>query len=186
MNGNGIKFLKNKDIKVTVGVLEKECKNLHRNFLHFNSHKRPYIILKWAQTLDNFIAPTNKSDSKPFWISSIKSRKLVHKWRSEEHAILIGYNTALSDNPSLTVRHVKGNNPIRIILDDKNSLDKDLNVFNGESETLVIENFLKENNKISFGSIHGIYSIDNVLDFERNLIFFVGIGCLCIYTSINA
>ena len=146
VNGNGIKFLKNKDIKVTVGILEKECKNLHRNFLHFNSHKRPYIILKWAQTLDNFIAPTNKSDSKPFWISSIKSRKLVHKWRSEEHAILIGYNTALSDNPSLTVRHVKGNNPIRIILDDKNSLDKDLNVFNGESETLVIENFLKENN----------------------------------------
>ena len=150
VNGNGIKFLKNKSIKVTVGVLEKECKNLHRNFLHFNSHKRPYVILKWAQTLDNFIAPQNKSENKPFWISCIESRQLVHKWRSEEHAILIGYNTVISDNPLLTVRHVKGNNPLRIILDDKNSLDKNFNVFNNESETLVIDNFFKENNLEKF------------------------------------
>ena len=146
VNGNGIKFLRNKGIKVTVGVLEKECKNLHRNFLHFNSHKRPYIILKWAQTFDNFIAPLKKPHIKPFWISCTESRKLVHKWRSEEHAILIGHNTVVSDNPSLTVRHVKGNNPLRIILDDKNSLDRNFNVFNDKSQTLVIDDFLKEIN----------------------------------------
>ena len=150
VNGNGIKFLKNKGIKVTVGILEKECINLHRNFLHFNTHKRPYIILKWAQTLDNFIAPLNKSDSKPFWISCIESRQLVHKWRSEEHAILVGYNTVISDNPTLTVRHVKGNNPVRIIIDDKNSLDKNLNVFNDEAETLVIKKKFNENNLEKF------------------------------------
>ena len=96
--------------------------------------------------MDNFIAPTNKSDSKPFWISSIKSRKLVHKWRSEEHAILIGHNTVIEDNPSLTVRHINGNNPLRIILDDKNTLNKNFNIFNNESMTIVISDFSGKNN----------------------------------------
>ena len=146
VNGDGILFLKNKGIKVTVGVLENKCNDLHRNFLHFNKYKRPYIILKWAETMDNFIAPLNKSENKPFWISCVESRQLVHKWRSEEHAILIGHNTVIKDNPSLTVRHINGNNPLRIILDDKKTLDKNFNVFNNESKTIVISNFSSKNN----------------------------------------
>jgi diaminohydroxyphosphoribosylaminopyrimidine deaminase/5-amino-6-(5-phosphoribosylamino)uracil reductase len=146
VNGDGILFLKNKGIKVTVGVLENKCNDLHRNFLHFNKYKRPYIILKWAETMDNFIAPLNKSENKPFWISCVESRQLVHKWRSEEHAILIGHNTVIKDNPSLTVRHINGNNPLRIILDDKKTLDKNFNVFNNESMTIVISNFSSKNN----------------------------------------
>ena len=73
--------------------------------------------------MDNFIAPLNKSENKPFWISCVESRQLVHKWRSEEHAILIGHNTVIKDNPSLTVRHINGNNPLRIILDDKKTFE---------------------------------------------------------------
>ena len=150
VNGNGIKYLEDKGIRVTFGVLEKECKNLHRNFLHFNIFKRPYIILKWAESIDKFIAPLRKSENKPFWISCIESRQLVHEWRSVEHAILIGYNTVVSDNPSLTVRHIKGKNPVRIILDDKNSLGKNYNIFNDESKTIVINNFTKKNNLTNF------------------------------------
>ena len=79
---------------------------------------------------DQFIAPLKKDDNRPFLISSNKSRQLVHKWRSEEHSILVGYNTVIDDNPTLDVRHVNGNNPIRIVLDDKKSLKNDFNVFN--------------------------------------------------------
>lgn len=89
VNGKGILFLEKKRIKVTVGILEKECEVLHRNFLHFNKYKRPYIILKWAETRDSFIAPINKKENKPFWISCIESGQLVHKWRSDEHLSLI-------------------------------------------------------------------------------------------------
>ena len=150
VNGKGILFLEKKKIKVTVGILEKECKILHRNFLHYNKYKRPYIILKWAETKDSFIAPINKIEKKPFWISCIESRQLVHKWRSDEHAILVGYNTVINDNPLLTVRHLNGTNPVRIILDEKNSIDKNYNVFNGESKTIIVSDFLKEKNSAKF------------------------------------
>ena len=94
--------LEDKGIRVTFGVLEKECKNLHRNFLHFNIFKRPYIILKVGRIHRiNLLLHLDKSENKPFWISCIESRQLVHEWRSVEHAILIGYNTVVSDNPSI-------------------------------------------------------------------------------------
>ena len=144
VNGQGIMMLKNNGVDVISNILEEDCKKLHRNFLHFNNHKRPYIILKWAKSKDQFIAPNNKKKNKSFNITSLESRQLVHKWRSEEHAILIGYQTVIDDNPKLTTRHLSGRNAVRIILDEKKSLKTSFNVFNNESETIVIDNYLNQ------------------------------------------
>lgn len=138
VSGKGIEILKASGCEVIVGVLEKECKTHHKRFFTFHNKQRPYIILKWAETLDGFMAPESKDEQKPVWISNEISRQLVHKWRAEEHAILVGTNTVLTDNPSLTVRDWTGQNPIRIVLDKDNKLSKDYNVFNSEAETIVI------------------------------------------------
>ena len=114
-------------IKVTVGVLEKESKKINKRFFIFNKKKRPYIILKWAKSKDGFISPHNQKG--PFWMTSTESKQLVHQWRAEEDAILVGRITAKKDNPSLTVREGKGENPIRIVIDKNLKLSKDLNLF---------------------------------------------------------
>lgn len=137
--GKGIKKLKEAGCNVTVGVLENACKNHHKRFFTFHNKKRPYIILKWAETRDGFIAPETKNEQKPVWITNIYSRQLVHRWRAEEQAILIGTNTVIEDNPSLTVRDWKGENPIRVVLDKKGILSKDFNVFNEKAKTTIIK-----------------------------------------------
>ncbi|PKQ44857.1 bifunctional diaminohydroxyphosphoribosylaminopyrimidine deaminase/5-amino-6-(5-phosphoribosylamino)uracil reductase RibD [Confluentibacter flavum] len=136
--GKGIEKLKNAGCKVTVGVLEDECREHHKRFFTFHNKKRPYIILKWAETKDGFLAPETKNEQKPVWISNQYSRQLVHKWRTEEQAILIGTNTVLQDNPSLTVRDWTGQNPIRIVVDKDLKLPKTLAIFNYEAQTIVI------------------------------------------------
>lgn len=138
VSGKGIEILKTSGCDVTVGILEKECKTHHKRFFTFHNKNRPYIILKWAESNDGFIAPSSKKDQKPVWISNEISRQLVHKWRAEEHAILVGSNTVLSDNPSLTVRDWTGQNPIRIILNRYNNLPKESAVFNKKPETISI------------------------------------------------
>lgn len=138
--GKGIAKLKASGCTVTVGVLEAECKEHHKRFFTFHNKRRPYIILKWAETKDGFIAPITKNEQKPVWITNSYSRQLVHKWRTEEQAILVGTNTVIEDNPSLTVRDWAGENPIRIILDRESKLNSDLNVFNDAAETLSITN----------------------------------------------
>ena len=102
--GRGVERLRNAGCEVVVGVLEKECKAHHKRFFTFHSQKRPYIILKWAQTQDGYIAPKERIKQAPVWITKKTSRQLVHKWRSEEHSILVGTKTVLHDNPSLNVR----------------------------------------------------------------------------------
>ena len=139
VSGEGIKKLKKSGCDVTVGVLEDECKEHHKRFFTFHNKKRPYIILKWAQTTDGFIAPKTKDKQEPIWITNELSRQLVHKWRTEEHAILIGTNTVIQDNPSLTVRDWAGHNPIRIVINKNENLSKGFNVFNKEAETLLIK-----------------------------------------------
>ena len=136
VSGKGIAKLKAAGCEVTVGVLEHECKLHHKRFFTFHTKKRPYIILKWAQSKDGFMAPLSKSETKPVWISNAYSRQLVHQWRAEEQAILVGANTVVQDNPSLTTRVVKGANPIRIVIDLKNSLEDTYNVFNSEAKTI--------------------------------------------------
>lgn len=136
--GKGIAKLKKAGCHVTVGVLEAECKEHHKRFFTFHNKKRPYIILKWAESHDGFIAPKTKNEQKPVWVTNTFSRQLVHKWRTEEQAILVGTNTVLADNPTLTSRTWVGENPIRIVIDKANKLSKDFNVYNEEARTIVI------------------------------------------------
>jgi diaminohydroxyphosphoribosylaminopyrimidine deaminase/5-amino-6-(5-phosphoribosylamino)uracil reductase len=136
--GKGIQKLLAANCNVTEGVLESDCKEHHKRFFTFHNKKRPYIILKWAQSLDGFLSPETKNEQKPVWITNKYSRTLVHKWRAEEQAILVGTNTVLQDNPSLTTRNYSGENPIRVVLDRELKLDKSLAIFNTEAETIVI------------------------------------------------
>lgn len=135
VDGKGIQKLETAGIETVVGVLENETNDQNRRFLTYHQQKRPYVILKWAQTSDGFMAKEN-FDSK--WISNEKSRQLVHKWRAEEDAILVGKNTALYDNPSLTVRDWDGNNPTRILIDPKLEIDDNSNLFNEEASTYIL------------------------------------------------
>ena len=134
VNGKGIEKLREAGIEVISGVLEEECKWLNRRFFTRVQKHRPYIILKWAQTVDGFFAPTN---GKQFWITGMESRKLVHQWRSEEDAVLVGKNTAAIDNPQLNVRYGEGNSPKRVVIDRRLELDPTLNIFDGSVETLI-------------------------------------------------
>ena len=138
VNGKGIRKLNANGVDVKVSILENECKNLHRNFICYHTKKRPFIILKWAETKDGFISPSKKNSNKPYLISCNKSRQLVHKWRSTENSILVGYNTVVDDNPRLTTRHVVGENPIRIVLDPRNQLNESFKIFDSQSKTIKV------------------------------------------------
>ena len=138
--GKGIAKLKASGCEVIVGVLENECKIHHKRFFTFHNKKRPYIILKWAETKDGFIAPKTKDKQKPIWITNRYSRQLVHKWRSEEQVILVGTNTVIEDNPSLTVRDWTGDNPTRIVIDKSLKLNSELKLFDNAAKTISISN----------------------------------------------
>ena len=127
--------MENEGIEVVVGILEKKSRELNKRFFTFHEKKRPYIVLKWAESKDGFIAPKNQTA--PFWMTSDESKELVHKWRAEEDAILIGRITAQKDNPYLTVREVNGNNPIRIVIDKELHLSSALNLFAGAAKTII-------------------------------------------------
>jgi diaminohydroxyphosphoribosylaminopyrimidine deaminase/5-amino-6-(5-phosphoribosylamino)uracil reductase len=143
VSGGGIKKLRDAGIEVVTGVLANEGRFLNRRFFTMMENTRPYVILKWAQTADGFIARENY-DSK--WISNVHSRQLVHKWRAEEDAILVGRRTVAHDNPSLNVREWSGRNPIRIVLDRFLKLDDKLNVFDQRQNTICY-NVLKHEEK---------------------------------------
>ena len=136
--GKGIKKLMEAGVNVTVGVLEEECYQLNKRFFTFHNKKRPYIILKWAESQDGYIAPIQKKENKPVWITNQYSRQLVHKWRSEEQAILVGTQTAIDDNPKLDVRDWTGNNPIRIVLDASRKIPENNQLFDNQIKTIVI------------------------------------------------
>lgn len=136
--GKGVERLKNAGINVIVGVLESECIKHHQRFFTVQEKKRPYIILKWAETKDGFIAPLSKKKQQPVWISNQYSQQLVHKWRSKEHAVLVGTSTVIDDNPTLNVRSWFGQNPVRIVLDRSLRIPKTANVFDKSIQTIVI------------------------------------------------
>jgi diaminohydroxyphosphoribosylaminopyrimidine deaminase / 5-amino-6-(5-phosphoribosylamino)uracil reductase len=131
--GKGVQLLKGAGVEVTVGLLEQEARWQNRRFFCQQEKHRPYLILKWAQTQDGFLAREN-FDSK--WISGTQSRQLVHQWRAEEQAILVGKNTALHDNPRLNVRDWSGTDPIRVVLDSRLELPANLNLFDQQIPTL--------------------------------------------------
>lgn len=134
VNGKGKKIIQDAGIEVISGILENKCIELNKRFFTFHEKKRPYIILKWAQSDDGFI----DKDFKPFSISNSLVNQFVHQLRADEHAILVGTQTALNDNPSLTVRNVKGKNPVRILIDWNLTVPADFNIYNKEAKTIVI------------------------------------------------
>jgi len=160
--GNGIKKLIEAGHNVTVGILEEECNELNKRFFTFHQMKRPYIILKWAESQDGFIAPEMRDEQKPVWITNQYSRQLVHKWRSEEQAILVGTKTVIDDNPKLNVRDWNGKNPIRIVLDQNNRISKDSQILDNQTKTIV---FCKSNSNTNEENI-----FFETIDFEQNIV----------------
>ncbi|MBL0048608.1 MAG: bifunctional diaminohydroxyphosphoribosylaminopyrimidine deaminase/5-amino-6-(5-phosphoribosylamino)uracil reductase RibD [Bacteroidetes bacterium] len=132
--GKGIKKLKDAGVTVTTGILEEACIELNKRFFYFNKEKKPYVILKWAQSTDGYIGDASIPNMP---ISDAYSQQLVHKWRSEEAAILVGTTTAALDNPSLTVRNFAGKNPLRVLIDRENKLKKSLNLFDQSVASIV-------------------------------------------------
>jgi diaminohydroxyphosphoribosylaminopyrimidine deaminase/5-amino-6-(5-phosphoribosylamino)uracil reductase len=144
VHGKGILHLQKNGCNVVVGVLEKECVELNKRFFTFHQKKRPYVILKWAETNDGFIFPKAKKkeeetikELKPIWISNAYSQQLVHKWRTEEQAILVGTNTVLQDNPRLNARDFEGKSPIRILIDRELKISTEFNLLDESGKTFV-------------------------------------------------
>ncbi|MEO9501374.1 MAG: bifunctional diaminohydroxyphosphoribosylaminopyrimidine deaminase/5-amino-6-(5-phosphoribosylamino)uracil reductase RibD [Nonlabens ulvanivorans] len=137
--GKGVALLKEAGIEFVVGVLENECNELNKRFFTFHRKQRPYIILKWAETSDGFIAPETKNEQKPVWITNPYSRQLSHQLRAQENAILVGAKTVIDDNPSLTCRDWNGENPLRVVLDSRNSITSDYQVMDDAAVTLKLE-----------------------------------------------
>ncbi|AWG27203.1 bifunctional diaminohydroxyphosphoribosylaminopyrimidine deaminase/5-amino-6-(5-phosphoribosylamino)uracil reductase RibD [Flavobacterium kingsejongi] len=149
VSGNGIKKLIASGRNVTVGILEDAANALNKRFFTFHEQQRPYIILKWAESQDGFISPHHPAegetrhtqdltDKKPVWITNVYSRQLVHKWRSEEQAILVGTKTVLDDNPKLNVRDWAGKNPVRVVIDRKKIVSSTAFVLDKSTKTIVI------------------------------------------------
>ena len=134
VNGKGIEKLKAAGVNVKTNVLEIECRKINQHFFLFNEQQRPFIILKWAETKDKKIAIRH---GERLFISNEFTNRLVHQWRSETAAILIGTNTALLDNPALNNRLWTGANLVRLLLDMHLRLPTDLNVFNATQKTIV-------------------------------------------------
>ncbi len=153
VSGKGVKHLKENGIEVKIGVLQKECLNSNNRFFTFHNNKRPYIILKWAKSKDNFIGKLEKDKVEPIWISNSYSQQLVHLWRSQEQAILVGTSTVLSDNPSLTTRKVYGKNPIRIVLDKTLKIPRNFKVLDDSTKTIVLTEKAKSNTVNTFYEI---------------------------------
>ena len=172
VGGKGIESLKRVGIEVIENILEEECRKLNKRFFTFHEKRRPYVILKWAQTSDGYLDKNREIGEKGVnWISSPESKVLVHKWRSEEQSILVGRNTIMNDNPSLTVREISGKNPTRIVIDSQLQLSKDVNIFSKDAPTLVF-------NRLKNDKIDGVEwikisetSTKHILDelFKRNI-----------------
>ncbi|MDD4972537.1 MAG: bifunctional diaminohydroxyphosphoribosylaminopyrimidine deaminase/5-amino-6-(5-phosphoribosylamino)uracil reductase RibD [Paludibacter sp.] len=138
VSGRGVEILRKAGIEVIVGVLEDDCRELNKRFFIFQEQKRPYILLKWAQTQDGFIDRLRKDSSEtPLLISNNITKQLTHRMRSENQAILVGANTVLLDNPSLTVRNWSGKSPIRIAIDRQGRIPQNFNLLDGSIPTIV-------------------------------------------------
>ena len=153
VDGKGIEKLRNAGIETTQGVLEESCSILNRRFFTRVKKQRPYFILKWAQTANGYFAPLRHSKQ---WISSGMAKKLVHKWRTEEDAILVGKGTVLADNPQLNTREWTGKNPIRLVVDKSLDIPADKLIFNGDAKTIIFNEIKTEVD----GNIHYIQMED--------------------------
>ncbi len=165
VSGRGIQKLKDNGCAVTIGVLEADCRASHKQFLTYHTKQRPYIILKWAETINGFIAPEKEernSNPAPYWISNDLSKQIVHQWRSQEAAILVGTTTVLHDNPRLNVRLWTGKSPTRVILDKNLKIDSSYHVMDRSVNTIVLTEISNQNKYIE-----GI--IYEVIDFSKEV-----------------
>ncbi len=163
VSGNGVKKMLEAGIDVTVGVLEKEAKELNKRFITFFENKRPYFILKWAQTADGFISRTPQprdpageaGTGKQDRISGPEANKIVHELRAEVMGIMVGKNTVLNDNSLLTTRLVEGKNPARIFIDKNLEVPLTYNIYNTDAETIVFNAIKSEHSgRIRFVKIN--------------------------------
>ena len=140
VNGSGIEKLRSSGCDVSVGILDKECDELNKRFFTYHKLKRPFIILKWAESKDGFISPIKSFNTlkKVNWISGEDAKKLSHKWRSEEHSILVGVQTIIDDDPVLTTRFVKGRSPIRFVLDPNSRIPLDSRILSDTVKTIIL------------------------------------------------
>jgi len=161
VNGKGKHLIENAGIEVVSGILEKECQDLNKRFFTFHQKKRPYIILKWAESGDAFM----DKNFAPYQIGNVLTKQFVHQIRTEEHAILVGKQTAWNDNPVLTTREISGRNPIRILIDLDLKIPRNFNIYNDEAETLVF-NSLKNSveNNIRFIKIERENFLKNMME----------------------
>lgn len=136
--GKGIEMLREAGVEVTVGVMEAECRELNKRFFTFHEKHRPYVILKWAESADGYIDAVRDSADNPQWLTNHECKRLVHKQRTQEQAIMIGANTAILDNPQLTARLWRGNNPTRVVIDPHRRVPHTANIFNHSADTIVI------------------------------------------------
>lgn len=166
VSGSGIKKLIANGVEVFESILSEECIELNRRFFTFHQKKRPYIILKWAQSEDGLISPVNQDENNR-WISNSQSQKLVHKWRSEEQAILIGVNTALKDNPRLDVRSWQGQNPIRVLIDKNLTTPATHHLLSDGNKTVVF--CQKKNEGVSVEQVQINFSDNVILQVLNNL-----------------
>lgn len=141
VKGGGIRLLREAGVEVEVGLLEKKAMDINRRFFSFYENNRPYTILKWAQTSNHLIGGLG---SKRWHISNSLSQRLVHQWRTEEQAILVGFRTAYEDNPVLTNRLVPGKNPLRMVIDPRNELPQYLQMFNDGLPTIVFNTYFEK------------------------------------------
>lgn len=160
VNGKGLEILENADIETHSGILEKQCRELNKRFFCFHEKKRPYIILKWAESEDGFL----DQNFQPTTISNSLAKQWSHQLRADENAILVGKNTAINDNPNLTTREVFGKNPIRILIDFNLEIPQNFNIYSKEAQTLVF-NLLKneENENVKFIKIEKENFLQNLM-----------------------
>jgi diaminohydroxyphosphoribosylaminopyrimidine deaminase / 5-amino-6-(5-phosphoribosylamino)uracil reductase len=132
VSGKGVEILEKGGCEVLTGILEDECREVNKRFFTWHEKGRPYIILKWAKSKDGYIDLVRSADTPcgPNWITGIEERVLVHKWRSEEHSVMIGENTLVNDDPTLDVRYWKGFNPVRVIVSGSRKVPGDFKVLN--------------------------------------------------------
>lgn len=157
VNGQGYLRLLENGIDVTLGVLEKECIELNRRFITYHQEKRPYIILKWAQTQDGFMGHNDVQK----WITNKFSKQIVHQWRTEEQAIIVGKKTALVDNPQLNTRYWEGKNPLRLTIDKNLAIPRDFHLYDQSTPTVIF-------NAIEDSEIENLKLVK--LDFNGNII----------------
>ena len=165
VNGKGIEKLLSEGVKVEQGVLEEQCRELNKRFFTFHTQHRPYIILKWAQTANGKIGGARGNR---LYISNEFTNRLVHKWRSEEAAILVGTNTALMDDPKLTTRFWPGNNPTRLVVDMDLKIPASAKIFNRDARTVVFNKMkYEEKENVIFYQVTDdvsiVHQVSNVL-----------------------